>query len=287
MSILVNGRTRLLVHGVNTPQGAAYLERMDAYGTPIVSAVAVGQGGSWRGQVPVFETVKEAMHATDPNAALICVHPEDAIEAILETAAAGIDLVVCATSRVPVHDVVQVRSYLRARNVRLLGPGSPGVFTPGVCVVGAVAPGVLLPGSVGVLSRSGTLAYEVVSLLTEAGIGQSTVVGIGDGLIVGTGFVDLLAMFEDDPATQQVVLLGEIGGYEEEMSADWIRDRMSKPVVALVVGQIAPPGRRMGHPGAIIEGYDGLAKVKVEALSKAGARIARAPSEIPRLLEEA
>ncbi len=286
MSILVNGDTRLLVHGVDTLQGAAYVERMRAYGTRTVAAVAVGQGGTWRGNVPVFETVKEAVHATDPSAALICVHPQEATEAILETAGAGIDLIVCATSQVPVHDVVQVRSYLRRRNVRLLGPGSPGVFTPGVCVIGAIAPGMLLPGEVGVVSRSGTLAYEVASLLTEAGIGQSTIVGIGDGLIVGTSFVEVLAMFEDDPATQQVVLLGEIGGYDEERSAKWIRDRMTKPVVALVVGQTAPPGRRMGPQGAIIEGYDGLAKIKIDALSKAGARIAHSPDEIPRLLKE-
>jgi succinyl-CoA synthetase alpha subunit len=276
-----------LVHGVDTRQGTAYLERMRAYDTRVVSAVAVGHGGSWRGHVPVFETVKEAVHATDPSAALICVHSEDATEAVLETADAGIDLIVCATSHVPVHDVVQLRSYLRGTGVRLLGPGSPGVFTPGGCVVGAIAPGMLLPGEVGVISRSGTLAYEVVSLLTESGIGQSTIVGIGDGLIVGMGFVDVLAMFEDDPATQQVVLLGEIGGQEEEMGAAWIYDRMTKPVVALVVGQTAPPGRRMGHQGAIIEGYDGLAQVKIEALAKAGARIAHSPGEIPGLLKEA
>jgi succinyl-CoA synthetase alpha subunit len=285
VSILVNGSTRLLVHGVHTREGAIYMERMLVQGTAVVAAVAVGRGGAWIGDVPVFETVQESIRATDANAALICAEPPEAAEAILESADAGIGLVICATSRVPVHDMVQIKAYLERRDVRLIGPGSPGVFTPGQCAVGAIAPHILRPGAVGVLSRSGSLAYEVTWLLTQAGIGQSTIVGIGDGLIVGTGFAELLAMFEDDPATQQVVLLGEIGGQEEEQSAEVVGDRMSKPVVAFVVGHTAPPGRRMGHPGAIIEGYSGLAQVKIDALAKAGARVARTLSEIPGLLE--
>ena len=285
MSILVNGSTRLLVHGVHTHEGAIYAERMLAQGTAVVAAVAVGRGGAWVGNVPVFETVQEAIRATDANAALVCVQPQEAAEAILETADGGISLIVCVTSKVPVHDMVQIKAYLQRRDVRLIGPGSPGVFTPEQCAVGAIAPHILRPGSVGVLSRSGSLAYEVTWLLTQAGIGQSTVVGIGDGLIVGTSFAELLAMFEDDPATQQVVLLGEIGGQEEEQSAELIRDQMSKPVVAFVVGHTAPPGRRMGHPGAIIEGYSGLAQVKTDALAKAGARVAHTLGEIPKLLE--
>jgi succinyl-CoA synthetase alpha subunit len=286
MSILVNGNTRVLVHGVHTREGEIYTERMVAQRTAVVAAVAVGQGGAWVENVPVFESVQEAIRATDANTALICAEPHEAAEAILESADAGIGLIICATSKVPVHDMVQIKAYLAHRDVRLIGPGSPGVFTPGGCAVGAIAPGILHPGSVGVLSRSGSLAYEVTWLLTQAGIGQSTVLGIGDGLIVGTGFAELLAMFEDDPATQQVVLLGEIGGQEEEASAEVVRDRMSKPVVAFVVGHTAPPGRRMGHPGAIIEGYSGLAQVKVDALAKAGARVAHALSEIPTLLEK-
>jgi succinyl-CoA synthetase alpha subunit len=285
MSILVHSDTRLLVHGVHTREGRVYIERMVAQRTSVVAAVAVGQGGAWIENVPVFESVQEAVRATDANAALICTEPQEAAEAILESADGGIGLIICTTSRVPVHDMVQVKAYLGRRDVRLIGPGSPGVFTPGQCAVGAIAPGILRPGTVGVLSRSGSLAYEVTWLLTQAGIGQSTVVGIGDGLIVGTSFAELLAMFEDDPATQQVVLLGEIGGQEEEHSAEVVRDRMSKPVVALVVGHTAPPGRRMGHPGAIIEGYSGLAQVKIDALAKAGARVAHALSEIPDLLE--
>jgi succinyl-CoA synthetase alpha subunit len=258
---------------------------MLAQGTTVVAAVAMGRGGAWVETVPVFDTVQEAIRATDANAALICTKPQEAAEAMLETADAGVDLIVCVTSKVPVHDMVQIRAHLQHRDVRLLGPGSPGVFTPEQCAVGAIAPHILRPGTVGILSRSGSLAYEVTWLLTQAGIGQSTVVGIGDGLIVGTGFAELLAMFEDDPATQQVVLLGEIGGQEEEESAEVVRDRMTKPVVALVVGHTAPPGRRMGHPGAIIEGYAGLAQVKIDALAKAGARVARTPGEIPQLLE--
>jgi succinyl-CoA synthetase alpha subunit len=284
MSILVNGDTRVLIHGIGTRAGSIYAEMMVACGTNLVSAVSVGQGGKWFAGVPAFETVREAIRATDANTALVAVHAEETAEAILEAADAGIGLVVCATSNVPVHDMIQVASYLRNNGVILIGPGSPGVFTPGQCVVGAIAPNIMRPGTVGVLSRSGSLAYEVTWQLTQAGFGQSTILGIGDGLIVGTSFVDILAMFEDDPATEQVVLLGEIGGQEEEMCAEFVRDRMTKAVVAFVVGQTAPPGRRMGHQGAIVEGYSGLAQVKIEALERAGARVARSVDEIPGLL---
>jgi succinyl-CoA synthetase alpha subunit len=285
MSILLNHHTRLLLHGIATRTGSVYAQRMLEQGTPIAAAVAVGQGGTWFASVPVFDTVNEAIRATDANAALICVPVHEAAEAILETADAGIALIVCVTSKVPVWDMIQIRSYFRGKNVHLLGPGSPGIFVPRQCTIGAIAGHILLPGTVGVLSRSGSLAYEVTGLLTRAGVGQSTILGIGDGLIVGTGFVDVLAMFEDDPMTEQVVLLGEIGGEEEEMAAVFVRDQMSKPVVAFVAGQTAPPGRRMGHQGAIIEGYAGTAQVKIDALARAGARIARTLDEIPELLE--
>lgn len=286
MSILVNSTTRLLVHGTATREGAIYTERMRAAGTPAVAAVSVGQGGTWFGGVPAFETVAEAVHATDANAALICVHAQDVADAILEAADAGIRLIVCTTSRVPVHDMIQIKAYLQGKEATLIGPGSPGVFAPGRCLVGAIAPHILQPGTVGVLSRSGSLAYEVTWMLTRAGFGQSTILGIGDGLIVGTGFAEVLAMFEDDPLTEQVVLLGEIGGQEEETCAAFVRDRMTKPVVAWVVGQTAPPGRRMGHQGAIIEGYSGRAQAKIEALAGAGARVARSLDEIPDLIEK-
>jgi succinyl-CoA synthetase alpha subunit len=284
VSILVNRSTRLLLHGIATETGSVYARRMLDQGTPIVAAVAIGQGGTWFAGVPIFDTVHEAIRATDANATLICVPAHQAAEAILETADAGIKLIVCVTSHVPVSDMVCVKAYFRGKDVHLIGPGCPGVFAPGQCCVGAIAGHILLPGTVGVLSRSGSLAYEVTGLLTQAEIGQSTILGIGDGLIVGTGFVEVLTMFEDDPMTEQVVLLGEIGGQEEELAATFVRDRMSKPIVAFIVGQTAPPGRRMGHQGAIIEGYQGTAQAKIDALGRAGARIARTLDEIPVLL---
>jgi succinyl-CoA synthetase alpha subunit len=259
---------------------------MISLGTNVVAAVSPGQGGTWVTGVPVFDSVKEAVRATNANAVLVSAPAHQAAEAILESLDAEISLIVCATSKVPVRDMVEIRAYLQGKPFHLVGPGSPGIFVPGQCAIGVIAEHIVRPGSVGVLSRSGSLAYEVTWLLTCAGFGQSTILGIGDGLIVGTGFVDVLAMFEDDPMTKQVVLLGEIGGQEEESAAEFIRDHMSKPVVALVVGQTAPAGRRMGHQGAIIEGYSGTAQIKIDALDRAGARIARSPEEITTLLEK-
>lgn len=284
MSILVSDRTRLLMYGATTPAGSVYTRRMRDLGTQIVADVSPGHGGLWAEGVPVFDTAREAVLATDADTALICVPAPEAAEAILETADAGIELVVCATSHVPVRDMIQIKTYLRDKRVRLVGPGSPGIFTPGQCVVGAIASHILQPGQIGVLARSGSLAYEATWLLTQAGLGQSTIIGIGDGLIVGLGFVDVLAMLEDDPQTAQVLLLGEIGGQEEERAAAFARDEMTKPVVAFVTGQTAPPGRRMGHQGAIIEGYEGTAQAKVEALVQAGVRVADTLQEVPRLL---
>ena len=284
MSILVNQDTRLLMQGIACHEGAMYTERMLAYGTRIVAGVAFGQGGTWFSSVPVFDTVKEAVHATDANASLVCMPPSDAADAILEAADAGLGLIVCIATGVPVRDMVRVKAYLGKRQIRLIGPSSPGVFSPGKCLAGIIAEYILSPGPVAVLSRSGSLAYEVTWLLTKAGFGQSTILGIGDGLIVGTGFVDVLAMVEDDPVTEQIVVIGEIGGREEEMAAAFIRDRVSKPVVAFVAGHTAPAGRRMGHQGAIIEGYTGTAQLKIDALRKAGARVARTVDEIPSLL---
>jgi succinyl-CoA synthetase alpha subunit len=288
---------------------------MRTHGTRVVGAVTFGQGGTWCAGVPVFDTVKEAVHATDANASLVCVPASEVMEALLEAVDAGLRVIVCVTSHVPARDMVRVNAYLlNARNVAyaedspgaqtgvpgaprgtrsygerkqvyLIGPGSPGVFSPGKCIVGAMPGHVAKPGSIGVLSRSGSLAYEVTWLLTRSGIGQSTILGIGDGLIVGTGFAEVLAMFEDDPSTEQIVIVGEIGGQEEEMAAAFIADRLTKPVVAFIVGQTAPPGRRMGHQGAVIEGYEGTAQLKIDALEKAGVRVARTLDEIPRLLE--
>jgi succinyl-CoA synthetase alpha subunit len=231
------------------------------------------------------------------------------MDAVLEAVDAGLEVVVCTTANVPVKDMIKVNAYLRTvahdgdrvaaptlsrpvpqrmntrARVVLIGPGSPGVFVPDKCIVGAIPPRILKPGGVGVLSRSGSLAYEVTWLLTRSGFGQSTVLGIGDGLIVGTGFADILAMFEDDPLTEQVVLIGEIGGREEQVAAAFIADHMTKPVIAFVVGQTAPPGRRMGHAGAIVEEYEGTAQQKIDALKRAGVRVARSLAEIPDLLQ--
>lgn len=306
MSILVDQDTRLLVHGISSRRGTATVEHMLACGTRVACGVASGQEGTWVSGVPVFDTVKEAVRATDANASLLCVAASEVMEAILEDVDAGVRLIVCLTAGVPIHDIVRVQARLLgcgpnglspgspyesgvslrgAEPVRLIGPGSPGVFSPGRCVAGIVPQQILRPGSVGVVSRSGSLAYEVTWHLTQAGLGQSTVLGIGSGAIACTGFVDVLAMFEDDPSTEQVVLIGEIGGRGEEMAAEYVRDRMSKPVAAFIAGQTAPPGRRMGHEGAIIEEYTGTAQLKIDALEGAGVLVARSPSEIPGLLE--
>jgi succinyl-CoA synthetase alpha subunit len=285
MSVLVGASTRILVQGIASREGAIYASRMMAYGTHIVAGVSFGRGGTWFASVPVFDTVQEAVRATDADTALVCVPASEAAEAILEAADAGLALVICITASVPVHDLMLVRAYLRGRDTRLIGPGSPGVFAPGQCVAGIIPPHIVRPGSVGVVSRSGSLAYEVTWLLTQAGFGQSTILGIGGGTIVGTGFVDVLSMFEGDPMTQQVVLVGEIGGQQEEEAAAYVADRMTKPVVAFVTGQTAPAGRQMGHSGAIIEEFAGTAQHKIEALQVAGVRIARSPDEIPSLLE--
>jgi succinyl-CoA synthetase alpha subunit len=260
-----------------------YAERMLAYGTHIACGVAFGQGGTWFSGVPVFDTVREAVNATDANVALICTPPGEFVEATLEAVSGDICLIVCVTARVPVHDILLVMTHLEPRGVRLIGPGSPGVFSPGRCIAGILPPHIVRPGSVGVVSRSGSLAYEVTWELTQAGLGQSTIVGIGGGTIVGTDFVDVLSMFEDDPLTDQVVLVGEIGGQGEEQAAAFIADRMTKPVAAFITGQTAPPGRRMGHMGAVIEEYAGTAQLKIEALEKAGVRVARTLSEMPGL----
>jgi succinyl-CoA synthetase alpha subunit len=256
-----------------------------ACGTHIAAGVAFGHGGTWHDSIPVFDTVREAVHATDANTSLICVPPNEAAEAILEAADAGLELILCTASGVPIRDMVQVKAYLRTSTVSLIGPDSPGVFSPGTCLAGLIPFGITKPGTVGVVSRSSSLAYEVVWLLTQEGFGQSTIVGIGSGPIAGTSFVDVLDMFEGDPVTGQVVLVGEIGGYEEERAAAFVADRMTKPVVAYIAGQTAPAGRQMGHAGAIIETLADTAQHKIEALERAGVRVARSPSEIPSLLE--
>jgi succinyl-CoA synthetase alpha subunit len=285
MSILVNKNTRVLVQGITGREGLFHTEQMIAYGTQVVAGVTPGKGGEWvsRG-VPVFDTCKSAVEATGANCALIFVPARFAPDAMFEAADAGIPLVVCITEGVPVLDMMRVRQYLDHLGVRLVGPNCPGLLTPGEAKVGIIPGHIARPGPVGIVSRSGTLTYEVIHALSGRGLGQSTCVGIGGDPINGTSFVDALAMFEEDPATEKVVLIGEIGGSDEERAAEFIAGRMTKRVVGFIAGQTAPPGKRMGHAGAIVEGGSGLAADKIRALGEAGVKVAAYPEQIPDLL---
>ncbi len=284
MSILVNKDTRVLVQGITGREGLFHTEQMVAYGTKVVAGVTPGRGGEWAGKVPVFDTVKAAVESTDANCAIIYVPARFAPDAMFETADAGIPLIVCITEGVPVLDMMKVRSYLDQQNVKLIGPNCPGLLTPGEAKVGIIPGHISRPGNVGIVARSGTLTYEVIHALTQRGMGQSTCVGIGGDPVKGLNFIEILRMFEDDPQTEKVVLIGEIGGTDEEQAAEFIADHMTKPVVAFIAGQTAPPGKRMGHAGAIIEGGSGLAADKIKALEAARVKVANHPEEIPDLL---
>jgi succinyl-CoA synthetase alpha subunit len=284
MSILVDRNTRLVVQGITGREGRFHTAEMVKYGTNVVAGVTPGKGGEWCDGIPVFDTVHEAVEATGANTSVIYVPARFAVEAILEAADAGIGLIVCITEGIPVLDMVQVKAYLKEKGARLIGPNCPGVITPGEAKVGIMPGHIHLPGHVGVVSRSGTLTYEVVHALTERELGQSTAVGIGGDPIVGTDFVEVLSLFEADPQTDQVVLIGEIGGTDEERAAAFIRSRMTKPVVAFVAGQTAPPGKRMGHAGAIISGGTGTAAEKIRAFREAGVPVARHPAEVADLV---
>ncbi len=285
MSILVDKNTRLVVQGITGREGAFHTKQMIDYGTNVVAGVTPGKGGEWVfDTVPVFDTVKEAVDATGANTSIIYVPARFAADAIIEAADAGVDLVVCITEGLPVLDMVQVRAYLDTTHTRLIGPNCPGLITPGAAKVGIIPGHIMTPGNVGVVSRSGTLTYEVVYALTARGIGQSTAVGIGGDPINGTSFLDVLQMFEEDPDTEQVILIGEIGGTDEQKAAEYIAQKMTKPVTAFIAGQSAPPGRRMGHAGAIISGGEGTAAEKMAALSAAGAKVARHPDEIAEIV---
>lgn len=286
MSILVGKDTRLVVQGITGREGAFHTRQMIAYGTNVVAGVTPGKGGEWAEGVPVFDTVREAVQATGANTSIVYVPARFAPDAILEAADAGIGLVVCITEGIPTLDMIRVRAHLDQIRTRLVGPNCPGVITPGEAKVGIMPGHVHTPGPVGVVSRSGTLTYEVVYALTLKGIGQSTAVGIGGDPIIGTTFVDVLQMFEDDPRTEQIVMIGEIGGTDEEHAAEFIAQRMSKPVVGFIAGQTAPPGKRMGHAGAIISGGTGTAAEKMKALEDAGVKVARHPGEIADLVAE-
>lgn len=287
MSILVNNDTRLVVQGITGRQGTFHTRQMIDYGTNVVSGVTPGRGGEWAVEnVPVFDTVQEAVDASDANTSIIFVPARFAPDAIIEAADAGIELIICLTEHIPVLDMVEVRAYIDTLGARLIGPNCPGLITPGQAKVGIMAGHIHTPGSVGIVSRSGTLTYEVVYALTERGIGQSTAVGIGGDPIIGTNFLDVLELFENDSGTEQVVMIGEIGGTEEQRAAQFIADNMSKPVTAFIAGQTAPPGRRMGHAGAIISGGEGTAEEKMQALREAGAQVARHPDEIAEMVAE-
>ena len=286
MSILVNKNTRLLVQGITGNEGLFHTEQMVAYGTTVVAGVTPGKGGEWvlDGKIPVFDSVKMAAEATGANASIIFVPARFSADAIFESADAGIPLIVCITEGIPVQDMMRVRNYLDQKKVRLLGPNCPGLITPGEAKVGIIPGNIAIPGNVGGVSRAGTLTYEVIYALKLLGRGVSTCVGIGGDPINGTNFIDCLGMFEADPQTEKVVMIGEIGGTDEEKAAEFISKHMTKPVVSFIAGQTAPPGKRMGHAGAIVEGGSGLAADKVKALQAAGVRVASHPEEIPSLL---
>jgi succinyl-CoA synthetase alpha subunit len=287
MSILVGKDTRLVVQGITGREGAFHTQQMIDYGTQVVAGVTPGKGGEWAiGNTPVFDTVKEAVDATGANTSIIYVPARFAPDAIIEAADAGIELIVCITEGIPALDMVQVRAYIDTMPTRLIGPNCPGLITPGEAKVGIMPGHIHTPGSVGLVSRSGTLTYEVVYALTARGIGQSTAVGIGGDPIIGTKFIDVLQLFQDDPHTEQVVMIGEIGGTDEQIAAEFIANHMTKPVTGFIAGQTAPPGRRMGHAGAIISGGEGTAEEKIAALRAAGARVARHPDEIAAMVAE-
>jgi succinyl-CoA synthetase alpha subunit len=288
MSILVGKDTRLLVQGITGREGSFHTSQMIDYGTNVVAGVTPGKGGqtfeSDGTKVPVFNTVKKAVEETNANTTCIFVPARFAVDAIYEAADAGIELIVCLTEYIPVLDMIKVRNYLDTMQTRLVGPNCPGLITPGEAKVGIIPGSIVMPGNVGVVSKSGTLTYEVVFALSDRGMGQSTCVGIGGDPIKGLNFIDVLQLFEEDPQTEQVILIGEIGGNAEEQAAEYIADNMNKPVTAFIAGRTAPPGRRMGHAGAIVEGKSGTAEGKVEALRAAGVKVADHPDQIVDLM---
>ena len=287
MSILVNKDTRLLVQGITGNEGLFHTQQMVNYGTKVVAGVTPGKGGEWvlDGKVPVFDSCRNAVEATGANTSIIFVSARFAPDAIFEAADAGIPFIVCITEGIPVQDMMRVREYLDQKGTRLLGPNCPGLLTPGEAKVGIIPGNIAIPGNVGCVSRSGTLTYEVLYALKQVNMGASTCVGIGGDPVNGTNFIDCLQMFEDDPRTEKVVMIGEIGGTDEEKAAQFIASKMTKPVVSFIAGQTAPPGKRMGHAGAIIEGGAGTAADKVKALEAAGVKVAKHPEEIPSLLK--
>jgi succinyl-CoA synthetase alpha subunit len=286
MSILVDENTKLIVQGITGREGLFHSSRMIEYGTEVVAGVTPGKGGEWvlDSKIPVFDTVNRAVEVTGANASVIFVPARFATDAILEAADAEVPLIVCITEGIPVQDMMRVRRYVDRMGVRLVGPNSPGILTPSKCKAGIIPGHITQAGDVGVVSRSGTLTYEVLYALKLKDLGISTCVGIGGDPINGTTFLDVLGMFEADPMTNKVVLIGEIGGSDEEMAAEFIIDRMTKPVIGFIAGRTAPPGKRMGHAGAIVEGGSGMAVDKIKALEAVGVKVADYPEMIPELL---
>jgi len=286
MSILIGKDTKVIVQGITGRDGAFHTSKMKAYGTNVVGGISPGKGGMEVEGSPVFNTVADAVDATGANASVIFVPAPFAADAILEASYAGIDLVVCITEHVPVQDMIDVTPVLKRNGTKLIGANCPGLITPDECLIGILPGMIFKKGNVGLISRSGTLTYEVVNMLTESGIGQSTCVGIGGDPVSGLYFVDLLEMYENDPETHAVVVIGEIGGDAEEQAASFIKEKMTKPVVAFIAGQSAPPGKRMGHAGAIISSGSGTAEEKIKAFNEAGVPVAKEPGEIPELVKE-
>ena len=286
MSVFIDKNTKLVIQGITGRDGSFHAKQMMEYGTQVVAGVTPGKGGQkFEGTVPIFNTVADAVKATGANTSVIYVPPPFAADAIMEAAAAGVSLVVCITEGVPVLDMTKVYPFVKERGVRLIGPNCPGLITPGEAKVGIIPGRICTPGPVGVVSRSGTLTYEVVYQLTRAGIGQTTCVGIGGDPINGTNFIDCLEAFEKDPNTKAIAMMGEIGGTDEQEAAEFVKKHMKKPVVGFIAGQTAPPGRRMGHAGAIISGSAGTAAEKIEAFKAAGMGVAARPIDFVELIK--
>lgn len=287
MSVFINNKTKLIVQGITGRDGSLHTTMMKKYGTKVVGGVTPGKGGTKFNGIPVFDAVADAVKKTKANTSVIYVPPPFAADAIIEAADAGIKVIICITEGVPANDMMKVYEYIREMDVRLIGPNCPGLISPGQSKVGIIPGQICKKGGVGVVSRSGTLTYEAIWALTSAGIGQSTCVGIGGDQVIGTNFIDCLDAFENDPATKAVVMIGEIGGNDEQQAAQFVKKRMSKPVVGFISGRTAPPGVRMGHAGAIISGGSGTAEEKVAAFEKAGIPVADSPTELPGLIAAA
>jgi succinyl-CoA synthetase alpha subunit len=288
VSIFAGRATRLVVQGITGRDGSFHTRQMMEYGTTVVAGVTPGKGGQrFEGSVPVFHTVAEAVAATGANATVIYVPPSLAAGAIAEAADAGIALIVCITEGIPVLDIVRMLPFVRERGARLIGPNCPGLISPGSAKIGIIPGPICAPGRVGLVSRSGTLTYEVVNHLTKNGIGQSTCVGIGGDPVIGTDFIDVLRAFQDDPETEVIVMMGEIGGTDEQKAAEFVRAEVTKPVVGFIAGQTAPKGRRMGHAGAIISGSSGTAEEKIAAFEAAGIAVMRRPIDVVELVKTA